>query len=66
MPLFLFFPLKLHLYKKKVSKISERNGASPDDFTKWEVAKIAKTSPQLEVKNANRVVEKKYRKDQEL
>jgi hypothetical protein len=43
----------------------ERNGASPDDFTKWEVAKIAKNSPQLEIKNVNRADEKKYRNDQE-
>jgi hypothetical protein len=41
------------------------SGASPDDFTKWEVAKIANNSPQLEIKNASRVVRKKYRNDQE-
>jgi hypothetical protein len=35
--------------------VGERNGTSPDDFTKWEVAKIAKDSPQLEIKNATRV-----------
>jgi hypothetical protein len=28
----------------------EKNGASPDDFTKWEVAKIAINSPLLEIK----------------
>jgi len=34
-------------------------------LTKWEVAKIANYSPQLEIKNVNRVVEKKYRNNQE-
>ena len=57
-------------YKKKplsqtLCQVGERNGASPDDFSKWEVAKIAKTSPQLEIKNVNRVHEEKYRNDQE-
>ena len=42
-----------------------RNGASPDDFTKREVVKIANCSPKLEIKNVNRVVGKKYRNDQE-
>ena len=50
---------------KTLCQVGERNGASPDDFTKWEVAKIAINSPQLEIKNVNRVVEKKYRNDQE-
>jgi hypothetical protein len=27
--------------------VGERNGASPDDFTIWEVAKIAKVQPSL-------------------
>jgi len=31
-------------------QVGERNGASPDDFTKCEVAKIAKTSSQIEMK----------------
>ena len=31
---FNYFPNRFQLF-------SERNGASPDDFTKWEVAKIA-------------------------
>ncbi len=53
-------PLSQTLYS-----VGERNGASPDDLTKWEVAKIAKTSPQLEIKNLNRVVGKKNRNDQE-
>ena len=43
----------------------KRNGASPDDFTKWEVAKVAMNSPLLEIKNADRVYEEKYRNDQE-
>jgi len=43
----------------------KRSGASPDDFTKWEVAKIVKTSSQVEKKNVNRVCEEKYRNDQE-
>ena len=30
--------------------VGERNGASLDDLTKWEVAKIAKFTPQLEGK----------------
>jgi hypothetical protein len=34
-------------------------------LTKGEVAKITRYSPQLEIKNVNRVVEKKYRKEQE-
>ncbi len=28
-------------------QVGERNVTSPDDFTKWEVAKIANYSPQL-------------------
>jgi len=28
----------------------ERNGASPDDLTKWEVAKIAGYSPRLRIR----------------
>jgi len=43
----------------------KRNGASPDDLPKWDVAKIAKTATQLEIKNVNRVVRNKYRLDQE-
>ena len=43
----------------------KRNGASPDDLPKWEAAKIAKISPRLEIKNADRLVRKKYRNDQE-
>jgi len=50
---------------KTLCKVGERNSVSLDDFTKWEVAKIAKISPQLEVKNVNGVCEKKYRNDQE-
>ena len=38
----------------------KRNGASSDDFEKWEVAKVANNSPQLEINNVNRVVGKKY------
>jgi len=52
-------------FSNGLQSFTERNGASPDDFTKWEVAKIARNSPQLEMKNANRVYEKKYRNDQE-
>jgi hypothetical protein len=48
-----------------LGQVGERNGASPDDFTKWEVVKIANNSPQIEIKNADRVVGKKYRNDQE-
>jgi len=33
----------------------------PDDFTKWEVAKSAINSPQLEIINVNRVIQKKCR-----
>ena len=32
--------------------VGERSGTSPDDFTKWKVAKIANYSPQLEINNA--------------
>ena len=46
-------------------QVGERNGTSPDDFTKWEVAKIARNSLQLEIKNVNKEVGKKYRNDQE-
>jgi len=41
------------------------NGASPDGFPKWEVAKIANYSPQLDMKNVSKVHEKKFRNDQE-
>jgi hypothetical protein len=40
-------------------QVSERNGVSPDDLTKWEVAKIANCSQQFEITNVNRVYEKK-------
>ena len=46
-------------------QVSEGNGTRPDDFTRWEVAKIAIYSPQLEIKHVSRVVGKKYRNDQE-
>ena len=35
---------------KTLCQADERNGASPDDFTKWEVAKIAIYSPLLKIK----------------
>ncbi len=35
---------------KTLCQADERNGASPDDLPKWEVAKIARNSPQLEIK----------------
>jgi len=45
--------------KKTVSQtlfqVGERNGANPDYLPKWEAAKIALTSPRLEIKN-NRVI----------
>jgi len=52
-------------YTPLYEQVGERNGASPDDFTKWEVAKIANYSSLLEIKNVNRMVGKKYRNDQE-
>ena len=54
-----------HHFSNRFQLLYERNGASPDDFTKWEVAKNAINSPQLEIKNANGVVGKKYRNNQE-
>jgi len=58
--LVIYQPLSQTLFQ-----VGERNGASPDDFTKWEVDKNAKTSTQLEIKNVNRVYEEKFRNDQE-
>jgi len=48
--------------------VGERNGASLDDFTKWEVAKIAGYSPRLRIKmlqgeNRNTEDKEQYEKD---
>ena len=35
-------------FSKTLFKVGERNGASPDDLTMWEEAKVAKLKPQLD------------------
>jgi len=60
--------LRLIIYQPlshTLCQVGERNGASPDDLPKWEVAMIANNLRQLEIKNVNRVVGRKYRNDQE-
>jgi hypothetical protein len=53
------------LLSQTLGQVGERNGASPNDLPKWEVAKMTNYSPLLEIKNVTRVVGKKYRNDQE-